>query len=617
MALIGTLTDDFATKNTTKWAWPGTETVSGGVASIPCSTTYDEVVSQAAYDLTGSSLCVQLVGVPTGSGEVIFTLTTTQYSVDNVVGFWITNGYILPVEQVGGTWDDGSTGDTFNAAIHKWLRIRHASGTVYWEYSTDGLTWTVLRSKTPGITITALYASLSTGVSSGTAGSLSFDNVNLPPSAVVAGKGSFFPFVASPSGGGGGGGGGDTAPQALLEWMDPQWFVTGTGTKTVTGASDYFSGDSLTYSLVSPPVGVTINSATGVVSVNTATGFEWTEVVVRATNGLGSADVELPLWVFTPSVTVAANASLPSTPPSAGGIVVVRGGTITTQQDVSSWAGSKSAPIRVVAYPGENVEIDCVAIANHAINLSGAQYVEFYGFEFSDDGTHNFAIWNDTQDGCALVANRFHDFWMTAFAIGQGTGTKADSGVWRIEYNRIWNNVRQNDNLDFEEAGCAATMEYAQADGSTKSYIIRRNRSWNNWGEGLGILASNGFAVEQNIVWDNASVGIYMDNCRDGEVHGNRVWATDPAFFSVNGGAPGIGPSSSIRAGNEDYNGNEGITSGGREQLTNGLNVTGNYVLDTNTQPEYLAYQDGFDDGDSVWSPNYTFTESEIQDVWK
>ena len=29
MALIGTLTDDFATKNTTKWAWPGTETVSG------------------------------------------------------------------------------------------------------------------------------------------------------------------------------------------------------------------------------------------------------------------------------------------------------------------------------------------------------------------------------------------------------------------------------------------------------------------------------------------------------------------------------------------------------------------------------------------------------------
>lgn len=69
-----------------------------------------------------------------------------------------------------------------------------------------------------------------------------------------------------------------------------QRFFHETGTKTYDTSGD-FTGEAITYSLDgSPPSGVTINSSTGVVSVDTdaiTRGFYQTSITVRATNSAG------------------------------------------------------------------------------------------------------------------------------------------------------------------------------------------------------------------------------------------------------------------------------------------------------------------------------------------
>lgn len=404
---------------------------------------------------------------------------------------------------------------------------------------------------------------------------------------------------------GGGGGGATVAPAAKLGWMDPQYFVTNTGTKSVSGASNYFTGQVDSYSLSGAPSNVTINPSTGVIAVDTTTGFDWKTVTVQATNAAGSATTTLDLWVFTPNKTVAANAPWSSVSPSPGDIVVVRGGTYTSMQNVSAWDGtSTSNRTRVVAYPGETVTFDCSGMSDYAIETNGAQYVELRGFKLTDDGGCNFGLWNNQQVGCKIAQFDVSGFKKASFAFGQGT--KANSGAWTIEYCRIYNNVQENNTFSNPASSRGMALDYC--DGS----VIRRNRFYQNYGEGFGFVGSSNCTIQENISYDNCSVNIYLDNCAYHEVHGNIVWSNNPSYYTHGRVA------SSIRAANEDYNGTPQAHTGGKEQATTGLNVTNNFYLSGNDAPQYLAYGGSYDDGGagtSVFTPNSTFTS--VVDVWR
>lgn len=61
--------------------------------------------------------------------------------------------------------------------------------------------------------------------------------------------------------------------------------------------------------------------------------------------------------------------------------------------------------------------------------------------------------------------------------------------------------------------------------------IVRRNRVYQNYGEGIGSLSSYGVRILENVVYDNYSVGIYLDNAPWTSVHGNRLFHTGKTQF--------------------------------------------------------------------------------------
>ena len=614
MPVLSSLQDTFATQNTALWLGYGDGNISlvNGCLQIVATTSWSRLITTASYDLTGEQLCIEVPQLPNiGNGGTVATLRLGQSNSGDGDGFSIIwqNGYLVLGEWVGGNHD--YTVVTYNITNHRWWRIREAGGTVYWEASADGVAWTILRSKTRAVTtITALYPFLQAAYS-GTEpspGAARFDNLNTPP-ASNASSGNFFPFLMTT----GFGVSSSTPPASVpptvkLGWMDPRYFVTGTGVQTVSGVSNYFNGQVDSYSLSGAPTGVTINSSTGVISVSTVTAFDWTTVTIRATNSAGYAETAIDLWVFTPTHTINSGVAWSSISPTAGSIVVVRGGTYTSMQNVATWGGSSvSNRTRVVAYPGETVTFNCASLTDYAIETNGANYVELRGFTFTANGGCNFAIWNNSSTGIRVAQCDISGFKMQSIFTGQGS--KANAGPWAIEYCRIHDNVRQNNSPvgKMGSGGWASGLGIQYSDGT----VVRRNRIYYNAGEGLGFLSSSNFTATENIIHDNFSVNLYMDNSQYGEVHGNIVWSNDSSMYRSGQ------PAASIRASNEDYNGTPGVHTGGREQATTGINATNNYILSGNSTPAYMAYGGSHDDGGagtSVFTPNTTFTD--IMDVW-
>lgn len=71
----------------------------------------------------------------------------------------------------------------YNNTTHRWLRIREASGTLYWEYSANGTVWSTLYSEATGLTVTSVKAYVM-DVSAGAEGSttiVKIDNFNIVP----------------------------------------------------------------------------------------------------------------------------------------------------------------------------------------------------------------------------------------------------------------------------------------------------------------------------------------------------------------------------------------------------------------------------------------------------
>ena len=77
-------------------------------------------------------------------------------------------------------------------------------------------------------------------------------------------------------------------------------YAQNSGTQMVDAAAD-FTGLALTFALVSPPAGVSIAAATGLVSIGTSAALATKTVKVRATNSGGSADSAFALTVTAPA----------------------------------------------------------------------------------------------------------------------------------------------------------------------------------------------------------------------------------------------------------------------------------------------------------------------------
>ncbi|MFJ6566225.1 hypothetical protein ACIQNU_02305 [Streptomyces sp. NPDC091292] len=155
--LAGKLTDDFADGVVDSARWPesyGGVTETGGRARVPCGLDYAAYASGKAYRLTGSQVLCRLYPA-TGPGGVAeawsqVLITTLTAGTDAVIEYNGIAGTLAMSSRVG-YFDPDYLAIPYDPVAHAWVRIRESGGSLLWETSPDGVTWTTRRtSVSPG-----------------------------------------------------------------------------------------------------------------------------------------------------------------------------------------------------------------------------------------------------------------------------------------------------------------------------------------------------------------------------------------------------------------------------------------------------------------------------------
>jgi hypothetical protein len=150
LPLVSSLSDSFAGTaiDLTKWAPPtqtqGTVTESGGfLHEAPTANAAGASLllqSSGTYSLNGSAAYVKASQV-LGSGNQDMNFTMLQ-DANHLVSWLYSNGTLKARFANNAAPVVLGTPLTYNPAVHVWWRVREAGGTVFWDTSPDGLTWT-------------------------------------------------------------------------------------------------------------------------------------------------------------------------------------------------------------------------------------------------------------------------------------------------------------------------------------------------------------------------------------------------------------------------------------------------------------------------------------------
>lgn len=160
--------DDFNDNslNSTKWGNYGT-----GVAEVnqrleltsQAASGWRGIYSNTNYNLTGNSCQIQLINAGNQS-LASFEVFAIQLNLDsnNRLKWIIGNNNIYDQRTIAGTTSNIST-VAYNSTNHKYFRIRESGGTVYWDHSADGVTWTNHASIANPFAVTSMQIEIATG----------------------------------------------------------------------------------------------------------------------------------------------------------------------------------------------------------------------------------------------------------------------------------------------------------------------------------------------------------------------------------------------------------------------------------------------------------------------
>lgn len=201
------LRDDFEDGATLADQWGasyGTFSFTGGRFRIANDTNFNGGLSWGIYQLNESYFFGQVFvaaqnGATTDCYTEIYAITTTPgtdagFTYDAMTGrlyFRVRVGY----------FDGGETFVTYNSTNHRWWRMRVSNGTMYWDTSPDGTTWTQQRSTAAPAWVfdTTLALSLNAHRNNGVDNFSEFDNINLVPVDATMALGDFalYPTIAA------------------------------------------------------------------------------------------------------------------------------------------------------------------------------------------------------------------------------------------------------------------------------------------------------------------------------------------------------------------------------------------------------------------------------------
>lgn len=196
MASFSTFSDPLliSTQNTTLWGGNfGTLSWSGGGFTVTNGisyTGYGGQTTNSGYDLTGTACFCSVANV---GNQSLASCETVPLQLNDAGGtnklFWYVNGgNLLAIKTIAGVQATVAT-TTYNSSVHKWFRIRESGGTIFWDYSTDGVTYTNFTSIINVLTITALFLQVSLGTysSEASATTAKWNSFNTAPSTVNKG----------------------------------------------------------------------------------------------------------------------------------------------------------------------------------------------------------------------------------------------------------------------------------------------------------------------------------------------------------------------------------------------------------------------------------------------
>jgi hypothetical protein len=182
------LRDDFSSNTLlTQWGTSsvntdfGTVSISGGQANLPCDAVGGEALSSSSvYSLYSSSMYAQVTvsaGVSSTTGFQATNLSGSPWPGLNsqpaqTNGASVTWEYSQATGHLTAILSQGTTDTTvgfitYSAVTHAWLRIREAGGLLFWETSTNGLSWTTQFSHSYTINLGRLFATVYTIANSG------------------------------------------------------------------------------------------------------------------------------------------------------------------------------------------------------------------------------------------------------------------------------------------------------------------------------------------------------------------------------------------------------------------------------------------------------------------
>jgi hypothetical protein len=165
MAKLETFTDLFnqGTLNTGLWtqftAGSATFTygATGAQVNYPASSTSStdgDISSNTTYDLTASYGFVHVITVPSAATAADAAFRVSQ-NATNWYRFVYEGGTLFCQKQIAGVTAT-ITSFAYNATTHAYWRISESGGTISWDTSTDGLSWTSRATFLNTLTITAV-----------------------------------------------------------------------------------------------------------------------------------------------------------------------------------------------------------------------------------------------------------------------------------------------------------------------------------------------------------------------------------------------------------------------------------------------------------------------------
>lgn len=105
-------------------------------------TAFGNYASVAQFDLTGHYVRVRFVGViSSGTTDHYVLLGLTNGNAQIFWAYDVAGNVVARSSTLSGTLTTRAT-IAYNSAVHVFFRIRESGGTVYWDWSTDGSSWT-------------------------------------------------------------------------------------------------------------------------------------------------------------------------------------------------------------------------------------------------------------------------------------------------------------------------------------------------------------------------------------------------------------------------------------------------------------------------------------------